>query len=81
MPHCQMNVPHLLKRRNFNDSLALVLVVLIIGLWAVDTTKRFEVPALVLGATIPLITKVVDFYFRKAPPRAENDGPPKPPGV
>ena len=63
-----MNLPHLFKRKTFNDSLALLLVVLLVGLWVLDTLTAYKVSLAVLGASIGLMERVVTFYFRKSPP-------------
>ena len=73
-----MNLPHLFRRKTFNDTLALLLVALIVGLWVLDTTTRYDVSLAVLGASIGLIERVVTFYFRKAPSNGEPLGAPKP---
>lgn len=53
--------------QNFNDLLALVLMVLIIpGLWVLVGRGIIQVPELITGATIPVWTLIAQFYFRKA---------------
>ena len=67
-------MPHLFKRKTFNDTLALSLMVLIIALWTLDglnaagVKNPLDLPGEVIGATIAIAVKVTDFYFRKAPP-------------
>ena len=70
-----MKLPGLFKRRTFNDTLALILLVGIPGLWVAN--KWLPIPAEVTGATIAGWTLVVQHYFRKAAP---DNGPsaPKP---
>lgn len=58
----------LLKRKTFNDSLALMVLVLYVGIWAADILTKVDVPDIVLGATIAHLTTIITFYFRKAPP-------------
>ena len=61
-------MPQLFKRKTFNDTLALVLLVLYVGLWVADAMNKVDVPDIVTGATITHLTMVVTFYFRKQPP-------------
>jgi hypothetical protein len=70
-----MNLPHLFKRRTFNDSLALVLVVLLVGLWVLDSITVYKVSLAILGASIGLMERVVSFYFRKQPPSEPSAAP------
>lgn len=57
-----------MKRITFNDCLAILLDIFVIpGLWVFSADVK-ELPALVLGATVPIWTMVAQFYFRKAPP-------------
>lgn len=58
--------------KTYNDILALVLVVLIVGLWIIQGLKIIDQMPEVSGATIATFTLVVQYYFRKAPP----GGPP-----
>ena len=51
--------------QNFNDSLCLVLVMVIIALWILAGMKLLELPAEVTGALIVTWTLLVQFYFRK----------------
>jgi hypothetical protein len=60
-------MPHLLKRKTFNDTLALVLLVGLPGLWI--GTKWLPLPGEVIGATIAGWTLIVQFYFRRSPDR------------
>ncbi len=56
------------KRNNFNDTLALLLgVVVIPGIWILTALKTVPVPDIVIGATITIETLIAQFYFRKAP--------------
>ena len=65
-----MKLPSLFKRRTFNDTLALILLVGIPGLWVAN--KWLPIPAEATGATIVAWTLVIQFYFRRAP----SDGTP-----
>ena len=61
-----MNIPHLFKRKTFNDTLALILILGIPGLWLLK--KWLPIPTKATGATIVAWTSVIRHYFRKAPP-------------
>ena len=61
-------MPQFFKRKTFNDTLALVVLVLYVGLWVADALTKVDVPDIVTGATITHLTMVVTFYFRKQPP-------------
>ena len=52
----------------FNDLLALVLVVLIIGLWVAQGLGVVNLLGEIIGASIAVITLIAQYYFRKAPP-------------
>ncbi len=55
------------KRANFNDTLALLLgVVVIPAMWILTSLKIVAVPDIVTGATISIETLIAQFYFRKA---------------
>lgn len=57
-----------MKPKSFNDFLAILLDVFVIpSLWIFSALVK-ELPLLVLGATVPVWTMIVQFYFRKAPP-------------
>lgn len=66
--------------QQFNDSLALLLVLLIFGvfgygLWAAVTQDyKLDGIALILGALITWGSLVVQFFFRKAPPPGGTEG-------
>lgn len=51
---------------NFNDGLALILVLLTALLWGLDALHYLELHEAVRGALIVTWTLVVQFYFRKA---------------
>ncbi len=53
--------------KTFNDFLALILVLLIVGLWILQGTDIIDAMPEVSGATIATFTLVVQYYFRKAP--------------
>ena len=50
----------------FNDQLALVGVVIIIGIWVAN--KWLSIPKEAIGATIVIFTLIFNYYFRKSPP-------------
>ena len=56
---------HLFRRKTFNDTLALVLLVGLPGLWLAN--KWLPLPGEVTGATIAAFTLVIQFYFRRMP--------------
>jgi hypothetical protein len=51
--------------QSFNDSLCLVLITLIAGLWILSGLKIIELSAEVTGALIVTWTLLVQYYFRK----------------
>ncbi len=51
--------------QNFNDSLCLVLIMLIAALWILTGLKILELPAEVTGALIVTWTILIQYYFRK----------------
>lgn len=56
--------------RRFNDTLALVLLAGVIpALWVLDGRGYIELPETVAGGLVAAFTLVVQFYFRKAPPK------------
>lgn len=62
-------MPHLFKRKTFNDTLALVIVIGIPLLWIADAIwLDGKVAKEAIGASILGWGNVVLFYFRKAPP-------------
>lgn len=64
-----------MKIKNFNDVLALLLMVLVIpGLWVAIGLKFLDIPEVVTGATIPAFTMILTYYFRKKPP-GEGENP------
>ena len=52
---------------NWNDTLSLLLMIVIPVLWASNRWLQF--PEAVIGATISGWTMIVVFYFRKSPPK------------
>jgi hypothetical protein len=51
--------------RNFNDTLCLILILLIVSFWFLTGLKVLELPAEVTGALIVTWTLLVQYYFRK----------------
>jgi len=47
-----MNLPHLFRRRNFNDTLALLLLTGLPVMWVADAHYKLGLPGEVIGATI-----------------------------
>jgi hypothetical protein len=61
-------------RKNFNDTLALLLITAIIpGLWILDAVNIFELNREVLGATILAWGTIAQYYFRKAPKNGNSE--------
>jgi hypothetical protein len=50
---------------NFNDFLAVILIVGIIILWIAQACTKLALPAEVTGALIVTWTLIVQYYFRK----------------
>ncbi len=59
--------------RSWNDWLALLVLLVIPGLWIGQGLGWLALPGEVLGASIAGWTLVLQYYFRKAPP---NGGTP-----
>lgn len=53
--------------KNVNDLLALILIILIIGLWVLQGRGFIEAMPEGSGATIATFTIIVQYYFRRAP--------------
>lgn len=53
--------------KNWNDVLALIVLVLIIVLWIVHGCKAINLSGEIIGATISGFTLVIQYYFRRAP--------------
>jgi len=60
--------------QNFNDTLALLLLIGLPVMWVAGSHFKLKLPGEIIGVTIAAFTLVVQFYFRKAPPNGE---PPK----
>ncbi len=58
--------------KNFNDLLALLLIVLIVTLWVLQGKGVITAMPEVSGATIAAFTIVIQYYFRRAPVDAET---------
>lgn len=69
-----------MKPKTFNDTLAIVVIFLFVLLWIGDAILRSVYPNFVgfgegiMGATISLVTLIVQYYFRRKEPQ---DEPPK----
>lgn len=57
--------------RTFNDCLALVSVILIVALVALNGLLGLGVPEYILGAFGAAFTLIVQYYFRKSPPQGQ----------
>jgi hypothetical protein len=55
---------------NFNDFLALILILLISALWIFQGEKAISLRDDVNGALVVIFTLVVQYYFRRAPTAA-----------
>lgn len=53
--------------QNWNDTLALLLILLTPAIWILNGKGMITVPAEVSGALIATWTMIIQFYFRKAP--------------
>jgi len=56
-----------MKRIKFNDVFAVWLTGMMVALWGLHGRGLIEVPELVLGVTVSVVTMIVVFYFRKKP--------------
>jgi hypothetical protein len=54
--------------KTFNDLLALIVMILIIILWALQGLGIITLPGEIIGATIAIFTLIGQFYFRKSKP-------------
>ena len=53
--------------KTWNDVLALLLILIIPGLWVGQGIKLLDLPGEVVGASLVGWTLVIQFYFRRAP--------------
>jgi len=53
--------------QNYNDFLALILVILIVALWLLQGASKVILRDDVNGALTVIFTLVVQYYFRRAP--------------
>ena len=58
--------------KNFNDRLALLIMVLIPVLWVLDGRSVFTLKPEVIGATIVTWALVAQYYFRTKPPNGDS---------
>jgi len=59
--------------KKFNDLLALITIVGIIpGLWVATGLKAIVLPGEIIGATIMAWGLVLQYYFRRKPPKEEQ---------
>ncbi len=59
--------------QNFNDTLCLILIFLIVTLWILLGMKILELSSEVTGALIVTWTLLVQYYFRKKQNQARNE--------
>ncbi len=57
-----------MKLQTFNDLLALILVVGILGIWTLALVMYPDLRPGIIGALAPILTLVVQFYFRRREP-------------
>ncbi len=62
-----------MKLQTFNDLLALILVVGILGIWTLALVMYPDLRPGIIGALGPILTLVVQFYFRRREP-TEGEG-------
>jgi len=53
--------------KNFRNLLALILELVIIGMWIIQGMSIVAMPGEVIGASIAVFTLIAQFYFRKKP--------------
>jgi ACR3 family arsenite efflux pump ArsB len=54
--------------KNFNNLLALILVIMLIILFALQGLNILNLPGEINGAMIAAFTLVIQYYYRKSPP-------------
>lgn len=59
----------MMKIAQYNDALALILLAAIVGLWVAVGRGWIELPGEILGGTLTTFALIVQFYFRRAPPK------------
>jgi len=60
-------IPERILPTNWNDTLSLILIIVIPALWILDGAGTIEIKSEVSGALIVTWATVISFYFRKAP--------------
>ena len=55
----------------FNDTLALIVISVIVLLWGLHGYGLLKLPGEVIGATIMGFTLVIQFYYRKSAPETD----------
>lgn len=70
-----IKVPRFFGRQNFNDTVALFLLVVIPAMWILDARGWVTLNREVAGSLIVTWTIIIQYYFRRAPP---ENGAPKP---
>ena len=60
--------------KRWNDLLALIVIALIVGSWALLSRVGLsqEQQGLIIGAGIVWVGNIVQFYFRRAPPEGQG---------
>jgi len=59
----------MLANNSFNNLLALVVVLIIAALWALQGFNVLSLMGEVTGALIAAFTLIIQYYFRKSPPK------------
>ena len=54
--------------KTFNDRLAVMVMLIIAAIWALDGRGIIHIRSEIIGALIVTWTLVANYYFRKAPP-------------
>jgi hypothetical protein len=55
--------------QNFNDFLALILIILIPLMWALQGANKLSFPTEVNGGLLVTWTLIIQFYYRRTPPK------------
>ncbi len=64
-----------LTPKNWNDTMALLLIIIIPALWILNGKGTIEISESVSGALIVTWSMIVQYYFRRAPPKdGQGDG-------
>lgn len=76
------NLVHFWGFVNFNDRLALIVIIFLPVFWLVEALTQVSVSGEINGAMVMAWGLVMQYYFRRAPENPENGTPqPTPPSV